>query len=100
MSELKQAASLALRRRYAGDAAPAGRVERISLDIDVAGSRELVSFALRGDELTWSCTCGQGECRHAHAALGFLADRASPEQAAPEAGQAVARVAASDRRTV
>lgn len=96
-SDLRHAAFLALRRRYADSEPPNAHVERISLDIELGGARELVSFALRGGDLTWSCTCAQPACGHAHAALGLLAERMAP---APEAGAGSSRAPSSDRRTV
>jgi hypothetical protein len=93
MSELKRAARAALSRRYASGDGPVGSVDRISIDIRVEESRELVSLALRGRELSWSCTCGQTECSHAHAALALLSEGEGASEATPRSGGA-------DRRTV
>lgn len=100
MSELKQAASLALSRRYGEREAPVGSVERLALDVEVAGARELVSFAMRSGALSWSCSCGIAECSHAHVALGLLADRAAAAPIVQTGKHALVRTAPADRRTV
>jgi hypothetical protein len=100
MSELRHAARVALARRFAEGSGPIGSVDRISIDIAVDGRRELVSLALRGADLSWSCTCGQNECSHAHAALALLAD-SPPIAPVIEPVEAARQVqVTTDRRTV
>jgi hypothetical protein len=101
MKAFKRAAQAAFERVYGGNAGRHGEVERLSIDVDLDGRREIVSLLFRSDDLSWSCTCAQSECAHARVALAFLSDaeRAPNEDRITEVWeQPVA--ASADRRTV
>lgn len=66
---LREAARRAL-EGLGGDAG-GGEVTRLTLDVAVDGRSELVTLALRGGELVWSSTSGEGP--HVTAALRWLA---------------------------
>ncbi len=72
MGSFKRAARSALQRAYAAEPGPAARIERMSVDVELEGRREVVSLLLREGELSWSCTCGQARCDHARCALSFV----------------------------
>lgn len=74
MSQFKRLARAAFERIYGGRPGPSGEPERLSMDIELEGAREIVSLRRNGEALSWSCTCAQPECAHARIALGFLAE--------------------------
>jgi hypothetical protein len=78
--KLKRAARGAFQRVYGSHPGRAAEIEWLSVDVQQDGKREIVSLSLRGEVLTWSCTCNQQECAHGRAALAFLCD-AEPEPA-------------------
>jgi hypothetical protein len=86
MTAFKQAARAALERVYTAAPNRAAQVERASLDIALDGTRELVSMTVRDAQLSWSCTCKQDACAHAHAALLLLsgAEASRPIERAEE----------------
>ena len=73
-SQVREAARRALARlgapeqRVAADA-----VDRVVLSVHAGGAAEIVSLALRGGEVGWSCTCTAPGCVHAALALQWLA---------------------------
>jgi len=71
---LKHAAESAFSAVYASQGSGLGHVERVSVDVELDGQREIVSLRLSSGRLAWSCTCGELECRHAQTALAFLTD--------------------------
>ena len=62
MGVFKRAALEALERIYGARPGPSGEPERLSMDIELDGAREIVSFRRNGDALSWSCTCAQTGC--------------------------------------
>jgi hypothetical protein len=101
MKAFKRAAQAAFERVYGGNAGRHGEIERLSVDVEVEGRREIVSLLFRADELSWSCTCAQSDCAHARAALAFLSDaeRAPQEDRITELWEQPVATSA-DRRTV
>ena len=86
MKAWQQFAREALQRSYEGRApgrAPA--VERMTMDIAGSAGQELVSLRVRGNELSWSCTCGAVNCEHAHAALALIAEPSTRVSSIPPA---------------
>jgi hypothetical protein len=101
MSAFRRAAQAAFERTSAGDSATHADVERASIDVAVDGVREIVSFTLRAGQLSWSCTCAQEACVHAHAALALLGGiETSAEPAPGRASETDLAVTGSDRRTL
>jgi hypothetical protein len=49
------------------------QLERMSLDLQIDQRRELVSLRLSEGRLSFSCSCGVGQCVHVRAALRFSA---------------------------
>ena len=54
-------------------AATDGQLERLSLDVVLDQSRELVSLSVSEGKLRYSCSCGQFRCAHVKFALRFCA---------------------------
>lgn len=103
MKRFKDAAARALQGSYGGQIDPDGVVERLSVDVQLGGHREIVSMRLSGDRLLWSCTCGELECEHAQTALGMVSDAADtldPEQRRITAVYEPAPASGADVRTV
>lgn len=102
MKRFKDAARAAYRSTYAGQGTDEGHVERLSIDVDTGGQREIVSLRLSGDRLLWSCTCGELECKHARTALAFLVDAEAEGESATRitAVYEPSPVAGADVRTV
>jgi hypothetical protein len=100
MRKLKIAAQQAFERVYARQTAGLGRVERLSVDVDTDGQREIVSLRLHRDGVHWSCTCGELECKHAQTALAFVIDAEGDGSTEPDRITSVyepAPVASRDR---
>jgi hypothetical protein len=57
---------------------PEPQLERMSLDLQIDQRRELVSLRLSDGRLSFSCSCGQGQCAHVKAALRFSAGSRAP----------------------
>lgn len=101
MSAFRRAAQAAFERAFARVPGTSAEVERASIDVALGGVREIVSFTLRGGELSWSCTCAQEACAHAQAALALLGGLpARVEAPATRSSQTDLVAVNPDRRTV
>jgi hypothetical protein len=101
MSAFRRAAQAAFERAFARVPGTGAEVERASIDVALGGVREIVSFTLRGGELSWSCTCAQEACAHAQAALALLGGLpARAEVPATRSSQTDLVAVNPDRRTV
>ncbi len=90
---LREAARRALEKL--GSDGGGGEVTRLTVDVAIDGRSELVTLALRGGELVWSSTAGEGP--HVSAALRWLASSAEAAPGvrvgeAPEPAPAAPRV--------
>ena len=74
MEPLREAAQAVLDGR--GEVGPVrGSVERVSMDVEVNGQREMVSVSLRDGRLASTCSCGAAACTHRQLAIAFIAGR-------------------------
>lgn len=78
LRQLHEAAKLVLDRLGPGVAGIRGDIDRLTIDVVHAGEREMVSFRVRGADLTWSCTCGAVDCDHAVIGMRLLAAEPLP----------------------
>lgn len=95
-SQLREAARRALGRLGAPEQrVSADAVDRIILSVRSGTAAELVSLALHGGEVGWSCTCSETSCVHAALALQWLAGDETAASVAARGDEG-----ASDRRSL
>lgn len=70
---MRQAAQRALEEWPLDGEAPAGHVQRISVDVNLGEGNELVALRLSPRGLSWVCSCAQPRCEHARTAIGLIA---------------------------
>jgi hypothetical protein len=100
MDRLRQAARAALDTIDA-PAAPEARLDRLSAELELHGSHELLSLRLEADGLRWKCSCGQARCSHAATLLSLLAGGpASGTEAGPAAQPPTPRGSLAPERRV